>query len=147
MEGTINSKRRSNVLEISSFSDSSVGDELFAKRSRNRRLCASQSFSERNAKVDKTGTLETHLMDIIKMLQELRAEREQVGEAILALERLASGGGKRRGRPPKWMSKGAASDGSLRRSSLRKRVVSPEARARMAAGQRKRWAAARQVHA
>ena len=86
-------------------------------------------------------------MDIIKMLQELRAEREQVGEAILALERLASGGGKRRGRPPKWMSQVAASKGSPRRNSLRKRVVSPEARARMAAGQRKRWAAARQAQA
>jgi hypothetical protein len=86
-------------------------------------------------------------MDIIKMLQELRSEREQIEEAILALERLARGGGKRRGRPPKWMSKVAASKGSPRRNSLRKRVVSPEARERMAAGQRKRWAAARQAYA
>ena len=43
-------------------------------------------------------------MDILKMLSELRAEREHVEEAILALERIARGRGKRRGRPPKWMT-------------------------------------------
>ena len=43
-------------------------------------------------------------MDINKMLEELRAEREQVNEAILVLERMAVGRGKRRGRPPKWLS-------------------------------------------
>jgi hypothetical protein len=86
-------------------------------------------------------------MDIIKMLQELRSAREQVEEAILALERLASGGGRRRGRPPKWMSEATTSKGSARRKSLRTRVLTPEARARMAAGQRRRWAAARQAQA
>ncbi|MBV6433547.1 MAG: hypothetical protein IANPNBLG_03725 [Bryobacteraceae bacterium] len=43
-------------------------------------------------------------MDVNKMLQELRAEREQIEEAILSLERLARGRGKRRGRPPAWLS-------------------------------------------
>jgi hypothetical protein len=43
-------------------------------------------------------------MDINKMLAELRAEREQVDEAIIVLERLARGQGKRRGRPPAWMT-------------------------------------------
>jgi hypothetical protein len=43
-------------------------------------------------------------MDILKMLAELRAEREQVEEAIIVLERMARGRGKRRGRPPKWMT-------------------------------------------
>jgi hypothetical protein len=43
-------------------------------------------------------------MDINKMLAELRAERDQLGEAILTLERLALGRGKRRGRPPGWMT-------------------------------------------
>ena len=38
------------------------------------------------------------------MLQDLRAEREQIEEAILSLERLARGRGKRRGRPPAWLS-------------------------------------------
>jgi hypothetical protein len=39
-------------------------------------------------------------MDIVKMIAELRTEREQVEEAILTLERLAVG----RGRPPAWMT-------------------------------------------
>ena len=43
-------------------------------------------------------------MDVLKMLAELRQEREQVEEAIMTLERLARGRGKRRGRPPAWMS-------------------------------------------
>jgi hypothetical protein len=43
-------------------------------------------------------------MDINKMLADLRAEREQIEEAIMTLERLARGRGKRRGRPPAWMS-------------------------------------------
>jgi len=38
------------------------------------------------------------------MLSDLRQERDQIGEAIVALERLAQGHGKRRGRPPAWMS-------------------------------------------
>jgi len=38
------------------------------------------------------------------MLEELRTEREQVNEAILVLERIAAGRGKRRGRPPAWMT-------------------------------------------
>lgn len=42
-------------------------------------------------------------MDVAKMLAELRQEREQIEEAILSLERLARGRGKRRGRPPAWM--------------------------------------------
>ena len=38
------------------------------------------------------------------MLEELRAERAQVEEAIFSLERLsAAAGGKRRGRPPAWL--------------------------------------------
>lgn len=43
-------------------------------------------------------------MDIVKMLAELRTEREQIEEAIMTLERLARGRGRRRGRPPAWMS-------------------------------------------
>ena len=43
-------------------------------------------------------------MDIIKMLADLRTEREQLDEAIIALERLGLGRGRRRGRPPAWMS-------------------------------------------
>ena len=43
-------------------------------------------------------------MDVVKMLSELRQEREQIEEAILTLERLVRGQGKRRGRPPAWLS-------------------------------------------
>jgi len=46
----------------------------------------------------------TSAMDIPQMLAELRAAREQIEEAILALERIARGRGKRRGRPPAWMT-------------------------------------------
>jgi ABC-type transporter Mla subunit MlaD len=48
-------------------------------------------------------------MDISKILEELRAEREQVEMAIISLERLGAAQGKRRGRPPKWMSEANAS--------------------------------------
>jgi len=37
------------------------------------------------------------------MLTELRKEREQIDEAILSLERLAHGQGRRLGKPPAWM--------------------------------------------
>lgn len=43
-------------------------------------------------------------MDVGKILVELRQEREQLEEAIISLERLARGRGRRRGRPPSWMS-------------------------------------------
>jgi hypothetical protein len=43
-------------------------------------------------------------MDINKMLAELRDERQQIEEAIITLERLAKGRGKRRGRPPAWLA-------------------------------------------
>ena len=43
-------------------------------------------------------------MDVSKILEELRQEREQLEEAILSLERLARGRGRRRGRPPAWMA-------------------------------------------
>ncbi len=38
------------------------------------------------------------------MLAELRTERDNLAEAISVLERLAYGSGKRRGRPPAWMT-------------------------------------------
>lgn len=47
-------------------------------------------------------------MDVTKILAELKAEREQIEEAILSLERLARGRGKRRGRPPSWLSEATA---------------------------------------
>jgi len=52
-------------------------------------------------------------MDVIKMLAELRQERDQLVEAVLTLERLARGRGRRRGRPPAWMT--ADNDGVPKR--------------------------------
>jgi hypothetical protein len=43
-------------------------------------------------------------MDVSKILAELREERQQIEEAIVSLERLARGRGRRRGRPPAWMA-------------------------------------------
>ena len=43
-------------------------------------------------------------MNIEQMLRELREELTGVEEAILVLERIALGRGKRRGRPPAWMA-------------------------------------------
>jgi hypothetical protein len=43
-------------------------------------------------------------MDVAKMLTDLRQEREAIEEAIMTLERLARGRGKRRGRPPSWLA-------------------------------------------
>ena len=51
-------------------------------------------------------------MDVDKMLAELRMEREQIEEAILTLERLARGRGRRRGRPPAWLKEATAAAGS-----------------------------------
>jgi hypothetical protein len=78
-------------------------------------------------------------MDILKMLADFRMERQRIEEAILALERLAAGTrGKRRGRPPKWMSEANADGAPVPRKT---RTVSAAARKRMAAAQKKRWAA------
>lgn len=53
-------------------------------------------------------------MDVQKMIVELRQEREQIEEVILALQRMTLGQGRRRGRPPAWMS-AAQTDGPKRR--------------------------------
>ena len=42
-------------------------------------------------------------MDVNNILTDLRQERDQIDDAIISLERLARGRGKRRGRPPSWM--------------------------------------------
>ncbi len=43
-------------------------------------------------------------MDLPKILDELRQERQWVEEAIVALERVAGVAQRRRGRPPKWVA-------------------------------------------
>lgn len=71
------------------------------------------------------------------MLAELQAERTQIEQAIMVVERLASGGGKRRGRRPRWMSDLPAKESAQTGS----RVLSAATRKRMAESQKKRWAA------
>ncbi len=50
------------------------------------------------------GSVSYEQMETNQMLAALRAERDQLDEAILVFERLATGRGKRRGRPPAWMT-------------------------------------------
>ena len=76
------------------------------------------------------------------MISELRAEREQIEEAIMSLERLARGQGKRRGRPPRWMTTRERSQ-ALNGIDKPKRVFSAETRRKMALAQKRRWAARR----
>jgi len=47
-------------------------------------------------------------MDVSKILAELKAEREQIEQAILSLERLARGRGRGPGRPPNWIAEATA---------------------------------------
>ena len=77
-------------------------------------------------------------MDLVRMLAELRSERQQVEEAILVIERLALSGGTRRGRPPKWLA--ATKQEGIPGAKPRRRF-SAVTRKRMAEAQRKRWAA------
>ena len=80
-------------------------------------------------------------MDVLKMLADLRAEREQIEQAIVTIERLASATrGKRRGRPPAWMSATAKEETAEAATFSTKRTVSAAARKRMADAQKKRWA-------
>ena len=88
-------------------------------------------------------------MDVPKMIAELQAQLQQINEAIFTLERLAQGStAKRRGRPPKWISEVRSellpepAAPAKRGRPARKRTLTPEARARMAEAQKRRWAAA-----
>jgi hypothetical protein len=78
-------------------------------------------------------------MDFTHMVSELRSELHQLEEAILALQRLAVGQGKRRGRPPKWMA--SANSAASPDDGHRKRTFSLATRKKMARAQRRRWAA------
>ena len=79
-------------------------------------------------------------MNVTKMIAELRQERELDEQAILSLERIARASGRRRGRPPKWMS---APQAGSEQAILEKpkRRFSEETRRKMALAQEKRWAA------
>src|SRR5882724_10978530 len=88
-------------------------------------------------------------MDLVKMIEELRAERTAIDEAVQILERLArTSATRRRGRPPSWMTvQLAAAEESSRRTPVRvkTRTLSAEVKAKMAESQRKRWEAYRKT--
>ena len=42
-------------------------------------------------------------MDLNRIIEDLKAERDVLAAAIESLERLAAGRGKKRGRPPAWL--------------------------------------------
>ena len=79
-------------------------------------------------------------MNVLNMIAELPAEREQIEESIIALERIARGGAKRRGRPPKWMSDGQNSAEPKRRGRPPGAKKSPEARKAQSERMKKYWA-------
>jgi hypothetical protein len=62
-------------------------------------------------------------VNISKMLSDLRAERSSLEAAIIALERFSNGQGKRRGRPPKWMSQARNGQQSLGQVTKKQRMA------------------------
>jgi len=72
-------------------------------------------------------------VNIQSLLEELRAERNRIDQAIAALEGLASPSSVRRGRPPK--AKQAA-----RTPGKKRRRMSVAARKRISVAMKKRWA-------
>ena len=78
-------------------------------------------------------------MNLPKMIAELRAHKQALEETMILLERLARSQGKRRGRPPLFLSQTGA--------PRKRRPFSAETRKKMAAAQRRRWAAIRKKKA
>lgn len=76
-------------------------------------------------------------MDLTKIISELRKEKAAVEEALVYLEQLARAQGKRRGRPPAYLSQSPAKS--------KRKPFSAETKKKMAAAQRKRWAAIRKA--
>jgi hypothetical protein len=89
------------------------------------------------------GSYNHYVMELTKVIAELRAERAAIDEALAALDRIARASvGKRRGRPPAWL---AATTGAMPMvgEPRKKRSLSPEVRKKMAEAQKRRWAAYR----
>jgi hypothetical protein len=85
-------------------------------------------------------------MNLTNMIAELRAQSQALEETIVVLERLARGQGKRRGRPPAFLSKAGASS-SEGQTTRKRRPFSAATRKKMADAQRRRWAAVRKKKA
>jgi hypothetical protein len=69
-------------------------------------------------------------MDLNKLIADLRLELKQVEQTIQTLEAMSAGSGKRRGRPPKWLTearrKGAAAEAGSSSKPAKKRASQPE---------------------
>jgi hypothetical protein len=78
-------------------------------------------------------------MDLIKIISELRREKAAVEDALVYLEQLARTQGKRRGRPPAYLSRRSNRGGP-------RKPFSDSTRKKMAAAQKRRWAAYRKTH-
>jgi hypothetical protein len=79
-------------------------------------------------------------MNLPKMIAELREHKRALEETMIMLERLARSQGKRRGRPPAFLSQ--LSQASQAGGVRKRRRFSAETRKKMAA-QLQRWAAIR----
>ena len=84
-------------------------------------------------------------MNLPKMIAELREQKQALEATMMMLERLARSQGKRRGRPPLFLS--PLSQTGESGPARKRRPFSAETRKKMAAAQRKRWAAARKQKA
>jgi hypothetical protein len=73
-------------------------------------------------------------VDINKILEDLRQERDQLDVAVVSLERLALGGGKRRGCPPAWMAAMKSVDSTALVEPQAKRRGRPPGRTNKSAG-------------
>jgi hypothetical protein len=67
------------------------------------------------------------MIDVAKILEELKQEKEQLEQAIVTLERLVQGRSPRRGRPPAWMTEGAAPKRRGRPPGSKNKVAAPAA--------------------
>lgn len=80
-------------------------------------------------------------MDLNKIISELRAELQSINEVLSVLDRLARTRQKRRGRPPLFLLESLDLGGARGK----RRPFSDETRKKMAAAQKKRWAAYRKA--
>jgi hypothetical protein len=78
-------------------------------------------------------------MDIEAILKQLRDEREHLEMSILAIERLQAGQGKRRGRPPAWLTaiKTTAVKTTAVKTAAAKEPAGPKKRGRPAGSRKK----------
>jgi hypothetical protein len=81
-------------------------------------------------------------MNLTKMIAELKEQKRALEETMIILERIARSQGKRRGRPPLFLSQASGAG-----SGRKRRPFSAATRKKMAAAQRKRWAAIRKKQA